>query len=398
MTKEVNKNSNGNKNTSNEKEKEVNNMLSSIEPTIDTKLTTSQQIDPFSTILSNGEEKRDMQDLSPLKDKFIARDDPRHEQHVNRTLAVIPCFDEEETVGSVVLKTRQYVDEVLVIDDGSSDQTTKIAREAGATVLSHKMNLGKSAGIKTGFQYALDNDFEYVITLDGDGQHNADEIPNVLGNLLNGKNGEKIDISIGMRHGEDTEMPRWRRVGKRVLDYTTSFGNDGFLTDSQSGFRAFNKKAMSGITPRLKGRGFSTESEQLMIASSLGLNIANTHISCKYKSIGNSGVTSTKTPTSHGFGVLGYVLWLVAERRPLLFIGVPGFALVVFSAFWAILTFQWYNQTGVFPISYALITGVLLMVGAISLLMGLLLNTIPHVVRRTLDEKEAEERARNNRP
>jgi CHASE2 domain-containing sensor protein len=79
---------------------------------------------------------------------------------------------------------------------------------------------------------------------------------------------------------------------------------------------------------------------------------------------------------------------MVAEKRPLLFIGVPGFALVIFSVFGGILTLQSYNQTHVFPISYALITGTLLMIGALALFMGLLLNTIPHVVRRTLDEKE----------
>ena len=81
---------------------------------------------------------------------------PNNESYIKRTLAVIPCFNEESAIGSVVLKTRQYVDEVLVIDDGSSDQTKKIAREAGATVLSHNTNLGKATGIKTGFQYALD--------------------------------------------------------------------------------------------------------------------------------------------------------------------------------------------------------------------------------------------------
>jgi glycosyltransferase involved in cell wall biosynthesis len=309
---------------------------------------------------------------------------PKNERYISRTLAVIPCFNEEATIGSIVLKSRQYVDEVLVIDDGSSDQTIKIAREAGATVLSHKTNLGKAAVIKTGFQYALDNDFENVITLDGDGQHNADEIPNVLGKLLIDENDEKVDISIGIRYGKNTEMPKWRRVGKRVLDYTTSFGNNGFLTDSQSGFRAFNKKAITGITPRLKGKGFSTESEQLMIASQLGLNIANTNISCKYKSIGYSNTTSTKNPTSHGFGVLGYIIWLVAEKRPLLFIGVPGFVLIIAGVLMGILTLQWYNRLGIFPISYALITGVILMLGSLALFMGILLNTIPHIIKRTI--------------
>jgi glycosyltransferase involved in cell wall biosynthesis len=156
-----------------------------------------------------------------------------------RTLAVIPCLNEEATIGSVVLKAKRYVDEVVVIDDGCSDDTKRVAEEAGAIVVSHQINRGKSAGIKTGFWYALENDFDYVITLDGDGQHNADEIPSLLGRILivNG-----VDVSLGIRAGDDTEMPMWRRVGKRVLDYTTSFGNGGLVTDSQCGFRAFNRK------------------------------------------------------------------------------------------------------------------------------------------------------------
>lgn len=344
---------------------------------------------------NDGEAGSDPTQKTPMSDIFLENHPhpadslfhPLSENGIIRTIAIIPCFNEQHTIGSVVLQTKRYVDEVLVVDDGSSDYTKEVARLAGATVLSHEKNLGKSSGIKTGFQYAIDNDFDYVVTLDGDGQHNPDEIPTVLGRLLTEDMGT-IDISIGIRYGGDTEMPQWRRVGKRVLDYATSFGNDTVLTDSQSGFRAFTKKAVIGITPRLKGRGFSAESEQILLAGDLGLTITNTHISCKYKSVGSSESTSTKHPTSHGFGVLGYVLWMVAEKRPLLFIGVPGFVMVIFSLFWAILTLQYYNTTGVFLISYALITGVFLMVGALGLLMGLLLNTIPHIIRRTLDEKE----------
>ena len=317
---------------------------------------------------------------------------PSKEKKISRTLAVIPCFNEQHNIGSIVLQTKKYVDEVLVVDDGSEDNTTDVARLAGATVISHRSNRGKSSGLKTGFQYALDNGFDYAVTLDGDGQHNPEEIPFFLDSLFSQ---DSLDMIVGTRCGNDTEMPRWRRVGKRVLDYATSFGNDGFLTDSQCGFRAFNKKALSVITPRLNGNGFSSESEQLVIAGDMNLSVASTHVTCKYSSIGDAHMTSTKSPTSHGFGVLGYVLWMVAEKRPLLFIGVPGFLLTVISVFWAILTFQLYNQTGVFPISYALITGVLLMVGALALFMGLLLNTIPHIVRRTLEEKEYDSYIRN---
>ncbi|MFO8078221.1 MAG: glycosyltransferase family 2 protein [Thermoplasmatota archaeon] len=330
-----------------------------------------------------------------FSNKPLSRDQlvhPTKEQQITRTIAVIPCFNEQHSIGSVVLQTKKYVDEVLVIDDGSEDNTTDVARMAGATVISHRTNQGKSAGVKTGFQYALDNGFDYAVTLDGDGQHNPDEIPMILDKILSQ---DFIDMSVGTRSGNDTEMPRWRRVGKRVLDYATSFGNEGFLTDSQCGFRAFNKKALSVLAPRLNGNGFSSESEQLMIAGDMNLSVASTHVSCKYQSVGDAHATSTKSPTSHGFGVLGYVIWLVAEKRPLLFIGVPGFLMSVFSVFWAILTFQLYNRTGVFPISYALITGILLMVGALALFMGLLLNTIPHIVRRTLEEKEYDSYMKN---
>ncbi len=300
-----------------------------------------------------------------------------------RTLAVIPCFNEEHTIGSLILRTRRFVDEILVVDDGSTDETAEIARELGATVISHPRNLGKSAGIKTGFSFMLKEGFDRVVTLDGDGQHNPSEIPQVLEKLS-----ENVDISIGLRAGSRTEMPLYRRVGKRILDYTTSVGSNGVLTDSQSGFRAFSKKAVSSIYPRLKGNAFTTESEQLLIAADTGLTIDSSPITCKYKSVGPSSRTSTKTPTSHGFGVLAQVLYLVAEKHPLLFIGAPGFVLVIAGVFAGILTFQVYNVTGVFPISYALITGVLLMLGALGLFMGILLNTIPDIVRRTIQENK----------
>jgi len=171
-----------------------------------------------------------------------------------------------------------------------------------------------------------------------------------------------------------------------VLDYTTSFGNGGLVTDSQCGFRAFNRRAVEGIAPRLKGDAFSTESEQLVLANKLGLSTATTHVSCKYQSLGNSNATSTKTPTSHGFSVLGYVLWLVAERHPLIFIGLPGVCFVIIGTFLAILTLQEYNITHVFSIPYALLTTFFLIVGALAVFIGLLLNTLPHIIKRTMEE------------
>jgi len=293
----------------------------------------------------------------------------------HNSLALIPCYNEEATIGSIILKAKHHVDKILVVDDGSKDDTSKIAKDAGAVVITHPTNRGKSAAIKTGFRYALENKYDYVVTIDGDGQHNPSEIPVVLGNILN--NGH--DVSIGFRSGNGTEMPKWRKVGKRVLDYATSFGNGGFVTDSQCGFRAFNKKAVQAITPNLNGGAFNVESEQLIRAHEQGLEVVNTSITCKYNDLGK---TSTKDPTSHGFSVLKYVIWLIAEKRPLLFIGFPGFIMVIIGLFFAIITLQYYNITHVFLIPYAIVVSIFLIIGALAMFMGLVLNVLPSMLRR----------------
>jgi len=290
------------------------------------------------------------------------------------TLAVIPCYNEEATIGSVVLKVKNYVDKVLVIDDGSIDDTAKIAIAAGAHVILHKKNRGKSFAIKTGFRHALNKGFDYVVTIDGDGQHNADEIPVILGDLMN--NGH--DITLGYRSGNGTEMPAWRKVGKRLLDYATSFGNGGYVTDSQNGFRAFNKKAIKALTPELNGKAFSVESEQLIKAHDLGLEVSHANVTCKYKGLKK---TSTTNPTSHGFSVLSHIIWLIAERHPLLFISFPGFISVILGLFLGILTLQHYNQTHVFLLPNAIIIICLLIIGVLAMFMGLILNVLPRVIK-----------------
>ena len=291
-----------------------------------------------------------------------------------RTLIVIPCFNEETTIGSVILKSKKHAKNILVVDDGSEDDTSDIARKAGAHVITHPRNMGKSAAIKTGFQYALQNNYDYVVTIDGDGQHNPDEIPNILGSILN--NGH--DISVGYRVGDQTEMPKWRKIGKRVLDYGTGLGSGGFITDSQCGFRAFNKRAVEAITPKLTGSNFSVESEQLVRAHELNLGVVNTSVSCKYKDLD----TSTKNPATHGFSVLQYVIWLVVERHPLALITLPGFISVLIGLALGIHTLQIYNQTHVFLISYAILVSILLIIGAIAMFMGLMLNVLPRMIKQ----------------
>jgi len=311
------------------------------------------------------------------KNKKLSRDHSKHKRSDKLTLAVIPCYNEEITIGSIVIRTARYVDNVLVVDDGSIDDTARTAKQAGAIVISHKDNKGKSSGIKTGFRYALNNGYDYVVTIDGDGQHNPNEIPALLKNVVNSGN----DISIGLRCGDTTEMPKWRRVGKRVLDYVTSFANGGYVTDSQCGFRAFNKKAVKSLLPRLNGGGFNAESEELIKAHDLGLKIVSTKVACKYKNLD----TSTKNPASHALSVLKYVVYLVAERRPLLFIGIPGFVLIIIGLIMGIYTLQRYNQTGMFPILQAILISIFLVLGTLAVFIGLVLNVLPNIIKRLYD-------------
>jgi len=292
-----------------------------------------------------------------------------------RSIAIIPCYNEEKTIGSIVSGSKRFVNEVLVVDDGSNDNTADIARDVGATVITHKTNKGKSAGIKTGFKYALNNNYDYVVTIDGDAQHDPSEIPLLLNSVKN--NGH--DITVGIRYGQNTEMPLWRKFGKRVLDYTTSFGNGGFVTDSQCGFRAFNKRAVENILPRLKGKSFSVESEQLIRAHETGLKIDSERISCKYKNLD----TSTKAPTTHGLSVLGYVIWLVAERRPLLFFSLPGFVSMIIGLLIGIYTLQSYSQTNIFNVFSIVIASIFVILGVIIGLIGLLLNVLPRMIKRS---------------
>ena len=291
-----------------------------------------------------------------------------------QTLVLIPCFNEELTIASIVIKSKKYVDTILVIDDGSSDDTVAMAKGAGAVVLSHEKNMGKSQAIKNGFQYSLEHGYEYVITIDGDGQHNPDEIPLLLADLKE----KKFDVALGIRYGDTTEMPGWRKIGKRILDYTTSIGNGGKITDSQSGFRGFNRKALEAITPRLDGDAFSVESEQLIRSHDAGLQMGSTHVSCRYKNLN----TSTKNSTSHGFSVLSYVIWMIAEKRPLFFIAIPGFISLLIGIFFGIYTLQIYNKIHVFYVPYAILVSIFVIIGVLGMFMGLVLHVLPSIIRR----------------
>ena len=208
-------------------------------------------------------------------------------------VAIIPAYNEEKALADVIGKTLENVDDVIVVDDGSSDKTSEVAIEAGARVIRHSVNLGKGEALKSGFKAIGDDSI--IITIDGDGQHNPSEIPDLVRPIVE----DGADLVNGSRYmnGPEENTPAYRRVGQKVLDIATNISAGTRVTDSQSGFRAFSSKSKNVF--RFKDTGFGIESEMLVDAAEAGLKIVEVPITVRYDLDG-----STKDPITHGVGVL----------------------------------------------------------------------------------------------
>ena len=208
-------------------------------------------------------------------------------------VAIIPAYNEEKALADVIGKTLENVDDVIVVDDGSSDKTSEVAIEAGARVIRHSVNLGKGEALKSGFKAIGDDSI--IITIDGDGQHNPSEIPDLVRPIIE----DGADLVNGSRYmnGPEENTPAYRRVGQKVLDIATNISAGTKVTDSQSGFRAFSPQSKNVF--RFKDTGFGIESEMLVDAAEAGLKIVEVPITVRYDLDG-----STKDPITHGVGVL----------------------------------------------------------------------------------------------
>jgi glycosyltransferase involved in cell wall biosynthesis len=284
-----------------------------------------------------------------------------------KILVAIPCYNESLAIGSVVAKARRYVDEVLVIDDGSTDDTVEVAEATGATVVSHGMNKGYGAAIRSCFTYAKKHKFGIMVILDGDGQHDPSYIPDFVHALTT----KGADIVIGSRFLEKQNgIPRYRIAGMKVLNLSTRVAGNIKTTDSQSGYRAYSRKAIEMM--RITNPDMGAGSEILMQIKDYDLKVSEVPITARYD-IDN---TSTKNPVAHGVGVLYSLIGTITEKRPLWYIGLPGFITFVIGVFFGIQLLQLYNQTRSFSLPYAMLVAIFMILGAIGLFMGLTLNVI----------------------
>jgi len=237
-------------------------------------------------------------------------------------LVGIPAYNEEKTIGDMVKRSLQYSDKVIVVDDGSSDDTASVAKQNGATVISHQKNQGYGAAVITLFDRARQENADILTIIDGDGQHDPGQIP-LLVNTLQENN---VDVVIGSRFLDDTSgTPGYRKRGIKIITSAANFGADFKVSDAQSGFRAYSKRAIDSIHPTETGMSVSTEI--LMKISNKGLSVAEVPITVSY-----NGETSTEHPVPHGITVLMNTLKFVSVKHPIPFYGFPGVALVIIGS------------------------------------------------------------------
>jgi glycosyltransferase involved in cell wall biosynthesis len=208
-----------------------------------------------------------------------------------KIIAGMPAYNEGKYIGTLVLNTRQYVDEVIVIDDGSTDDTAKIAGLAGATVVSHPWNKGYGAAILSIFAEARGRDPDILIILDADSQHDPREIPRIIQPILDGD-----DVVIGTRDKQGAKIPLYRRFGQKVISRSVNILSKNPLTDSECGFRAFSRKAIASLN--LQENGMAISAETVAEAFHLNLKITQIPVSVTY-----GKDSSTLNPVSHGLGV-----------------------------------------------------------------------------------------------
>lgn len=281
-----------------------------------------------------------------------------------KIIVAMPAYNEEKYIGSIILQARQHASEVIVVDDGSTDNTVKVSQLAGATVIKHLENQGYGATIQEILIQAKKRNPAVVVILDADSQHDPEEIPLLIEAVFQGS-----DLVIGSRKIPRDNIPAYRKIGQKVISYLSRFLSGKKLSDTESGFRAYSSRALDVLEPKEKGMAVSAEI--ISEATKKGLKITEVPVSIIY-----TGDGSTLNPVIHGLGVFHRIIVMISERRPLLFFGTCGSISIILGivagvAVVRILETNQYLSTGTALLSMLFIT-----VGMLSIFTGVILDVL----------------------
>ena len=287
-------------------------------------------------------------------------------------LICIPAYNEEENIGKIIKECKKFADKVIVCDDGSIDYTVEFAKKEGAIVLQHEKNQGYGSSIATLFDYCRKENADVMVTIDGDGQHDPNQIPLLIDTLKN----HNVDVVIGSRSLGDDDTPSYRKAGIKIITSAINYSTNIKVSDSQSGFRAYSKKAIDVIHPTEDGMSVSTEI--LLKISNKGLSIAEVPISISY-----DGTKSSQHPVSHGTSVLANTIKYVSIRHPIIFYGIPGIILFISGIILGATFLDGYLDSEAPKIFYGQLLGsiIAILLGSLLIITSILLFSMANLIR-----------------
>ncbi len=284
----------------------------------------------------------------------------------------IPAYNEEKNIASIIVKLKNVVDTVIVCNDGSTDSTSEIARKLGAVVIDHPKNLGYGAGINSILKKSKELNSEILVTFDADGQHRIEDIKKVVEPIEQ----HVADVVIGSRFLDEAKekIPGYRKLGINIITKVTNSTLKEKITDSQSGFRAYNNDVISKLNISDIGMGISTEI--LIKASSLDFKITEVPILVSY-----DGDTSTHHPVSHGTSVLFSTIKYTSIEHPLKFYGIPSLIFFIIGLSFTSLSIQYYTEIGRINANITIIAAGTVLIAVVLLITAILLYSLVSVVR-----------------
>lgn len=296
---------------------------------------------------------------------------------IPKVIAIVPAYNEERSIGSLILNLRSFITNIIVVDDGSTDSTTRIAKAAGAIVVAHDQNQGKGVALNTGIRIVRKLSPDAVVTMDADGQHNPSEIEQVIDPVLKGE----ADIVIGSRYlRHESEVPVVRILGHRFFNLVSHTLSRTRSTDSQSGFRALSPRAIEKI--EFTSSGFSVESEMQFLAHEYDLKLVEVPITITYHDAPKRSVIV------QGSQVLNGILRLTGQYRPMLFFGLPGLVGQFFGVLLGVYVIQHYIATQELNLGLSLISGFIILMGALALFTGVSLHSFRSLIRELMLSKD----------
>jgi len=288
-----------------------------------------------------------------------------------KTVIGIPAYNEGKNIASILLRLKNISEHIIVCDDGSSDLTSEIAKKLGAIVVTNTKNLGYGAAIKTIFLKAQEINADALVTFDADGQHKIEDIDKILVPIKN----NKADIVIGSRFLNDKQkISKYRKIGIKTITELTNITSGTKITDSQSGFRGYNRKTLENIKLTESGMGISTEI--LIKAKKSNFKIIEVPIIVSYE-----GETSTHNSIIHGSSVIISTLKYVAMERPLTFYGIPGLVFLIIGVSFGLWAIQIFTNEGVLITNIALIGMGGVILGTVMMITATILYSIISIAK-----------------